>query len=301
MKRFFSAALLLSVILTFLAACDGAKPQTAPAAATDSAIVATHAASESVSETEREEPAEIPEPVYHFRYDESFLNQTAAISGVIYDVPARRDHALVFPETLGDNHFAVNAILVRAALPIPYWITVERFTSEIEEPLRRAVKGGKFTAWNLDKFLNLYIEMNPEKEPENAVSIIQTFPITAEKPIYILDSQIASSELKFVYSTVRDYTCYSYDDLAADSAEIGFEEVIREAVCAAYVTSVSLPSGLFAIPNNLLMSCPRLEEIRYAGTVAQWEELAAARDLLGNRRELPDLPVQCADGVWSRK
>lgn len=132
------------------------------------------------------------------------------------------------------------------------------------------------------------------------------FPLVDYTNIYNLKADITPEDLARLSDYLTRYAAYTQAD-----KEQAYEEVIsltRDHLeetqhfaslwylsnhSAKHMTSVELPDGLKLIESGALAGCTRLETIRFAGTMAQWEAIEKGE---GWNEGIPATVVHCTDG-----
>ena len=131
---------------------------------------------------------------------------------------------------------------------VPYQIEKSRFEEDILRPLYEAtntsnvkfedylnLKRSKdladqasataaesFAFGQLRSFYTLYDLEDPSLTAREQSTILATYPITEQMPIYLLDEKIKSNALNVLEQYIRDYTEFSLDDMLTAHEEVGY-------------------------------------------------------------------------------
>ena len=107
----------------------------------------------------------------------------------------------------------------------------------------------------------------------------------------------SSTTFKFLDSLtkINAYACFNCmfmykAPVPAGVTEIGFDAFTH----CKWLREVELPAGLKKIGENVFSECPDLTVIKFAGTMAEWENVEKGRNW--NAGTTPDITVQCSDG-----
>lgn len=104
---------------------------------------------------------------------------------------------------------------------VPRYITQERFESMIKGPMEEANEQTwkRFAAWYQLKDAN-----DPKLNARTKAEILKTYPITAKKPIYVIDPEIADvdRELEKLEGYIKTYTKYTLEDMLQDHDECNY-------------------------------------------------------------------------------
>ncbi len=102
---------------------------------------------------------------------------------------------------------------------VPRYITVERFESMIMRPM------GEFNPDQLTRLMAFYQKKDANDPSINArtkAEILNKYPITAKKAIYVIASDIKPYELDVCESRILRYTKYTLEDMLADHEECNY-------------------------------------------------------------------------------
>ncbi len=102
---------------------------------------------------------------------------------------------------------------------VPRYITVERFESLIMEPMSEANPDAltRLMAFYQKKDAN-----DPKINARTKAEILNTYPITAKKAIYVIAPDIKSNELDVCEKRILSYTGYTLEDMLADHDECNY-------------------------------------------------------------------------------
>ncbi len=167
-----------------------------------------------------------------------------------------------------------------------------------------------------------YILQDPSTATENVKNLMfKTYPITKEMPVYTLDESIASWELERLSTTLYTFGDFDMEDRAKAHKETKVEAfsgmhgnvvsaTIPEGVTVLDATfggwdtlkSVSLPASLEKINLGTFINCTNITEIKFAGTVEQWnaiEKVQISNDEPWDS-DIVSYTVICSDGTVSK-
>lgn len=99
---------------------------------------------------------------------------------------------------------------------VPRYITAERFETKIVEVMNEA---NPDAAVRLLAFYQKKDSEDPTLTPRARAEMLKTYPITEEKPIYVIAPDIKSYELDQCEQRILKYTSYTLEDMLADHEE----------------------------------------------------------------------------------
>lgn len=131
---------------------------------------------------------------------------------------------------------------------VPYQIEKSRFEEDILRPLYEATKttdvtfedylnlkkskdladqaaataAESFAFGQLRSFYTLYDLSDPSLTAREQSTILATYPVTEQMPIYLLDEKIKPNALNVLEQYIRDHTEFSLDDMLAAHEEVGY-------------------------------------------------------------------------------